>query len=84
MEELKESRLSPVTIILAVLTLLMLVPHHVEILPMWVAHLVALAVLVPMVAISFSKILTSHFGFGSSAHWSLCLQSPMSSTQLRS
>ncbi len=61
MEEPRESRLSPVIVILAALTLLIMVPHHVEIMPMWVAHLAALAILVPMVAISFTEEPTATF-----------------------
>ena len=47
-----ESRWSPALAILVVLGLLAVLPHHVHGLPVWVGHLVALAVLVAMAAVT--------------------------------
>jgi hypothetical protein len=49
-----ESRWAPALAIIAVLALLEVLPHHVQLMPRWVSHLVALAILVPMVAVSVS------------------------------
>jgi hypothetical protein len=46
-----ESRWFPALAILVVLGLLAVLPHHVQGLPVWVAHLAALAVLVAMAAV---------------------------------
>jgi hypothetical protein len=49
-----EPRWPPALAIIAVLGLLAVLPHHVQLLPVWVSYLAALAVLVPMIAVTFS------------------------------
>ena len=51
----KVAQIPPAATILAVLALLFAVPHHIEVLPMWMSHAVALAILVPMAAIAFAR-----------------------------
>jgi hypothetical protein len=50
-----ESRWPPVLAILAVLGLLAVLPQHVHAMPVWVSYPVALAVLVPMIAVELTK-----------------------------
>ena len=50
-----ESRWPPVLAILAVLGLLAVLPQHIHAMPVWVSYPVALAVLVPMIAVEFTK-----------------------------
>ncbi len=47
-----ESRWPPVLAMLAVAGLLTVLPHHVQILPVWVSYLVLLMVLVPMILVT--------------------------------
>ena len=47
-----ESRWPPALAILAVAGLLTVLPHHVQILPVWISHLVLLALLLPMILVT--------------------------------
>ena len=47
-----ESRWPPALAILAVAGLLTVLPHHVQILPVWVSHLVLLTLLLPMILVT--------------------------------
>jgi hypothetical protein len=49
-----EPRWTPALAILVVLFLLAVVPHHVQVMPVWVFHLAALAVLVVMAAVTLT------------------------------
>ena len=49
-----EPRWVPALAIILVLGLLAALPHHVQIMPAWVSYVVALAILVPMAAVTFS------------------------------
>jgi len=48
-----EPRWAAAIVILLVMGLLAVLPHHVQLMPVWVSHVVALAILVPMAAITF-------------------------------
>lgn len=48
-----EPRWGPALAIVAALVLLAVLPRHVQIMPVWVSYVVALAVLVPMAAVTF-------------------------------
>lgn len=48
-----ESRWGPALAIVAVLALFAVLPRHVQVMPAWVSYVVALAVLVPMVVVTF-------------------------------
>ena len=50
-----ESRWPPALTILAVLGLMAVLPHHITVMPVWVSHVAALAVLVPMVAVALTR-----------------------------
>jgi len=50
-----EPRWPPALAIIAVLGLLAVLPHHVQLTPRWVPYLVVFAVLLPMIAISLTK-----------------------------
>ena len=50
-----EPRWPPALAIIAVLGLLAVLPHHVQLTPQWVPYLVVFAVLVPMVAVALTK-----------------------------
>jgi hypothetical protein len=49
-----EPRWGPALAIVLVLGLLTALPHHVQIMPIWVSYAVALAILIPMAAVTFS------------------------------
>ena len=49
-----EPRWPPALAIIAVLGLLAVLPDHVQLMPVWVSYVAALAVLVPMIAVTFS------------------------------
>ena len=49
-----EPRWPPVLAILAVLFLMIVLPHHVLVMPIWISRLAGLAVLVPMAAVAFT------------------------------
>jgi hypothetical protein len=49
-----EPRWSPALAILAVLGLLAVLPHHVQVMPVWVSYVVALAILVPMAVVTLT------------------------------
>ena len=50
-----ESRWPPALAILVVLFLLAMLPGHVEVMPVWVSYLAALAVIVPMAAVALTR-----------------------------
>jgi hypothetical protein len=50
-----EPRWPPALAILAVLGLLAVLPHHVQVMPVWVSYVVALAILVPMTVVTVAK-----------------------------
>ena len=49
-----EPRWPPALAILAVLGLLAVLPHHVQVMPVWVSRVAALAILVPMAAVALT------------------------------
>jgi hypothetical protein len=49
-----EPRWAPALAILAVLGLLAVLPHHVRLMPAWVAYIVALVVIVPMIVVTLT------------------------------
>jgi hypothetical protein len=51
-----EPRWPPALAILAVLALISALPHHVQLTPLWVSYLVVLAVLLPMIAVTLTKV----------------------------
>ena len=57
-----EPRWFPALAILAVLGLLAVLPHHVSVMPVWVSYVAALAVLVPMAAITLMTANTLWLG----------------------
>jgi hypothetical protein len=54
-ESRQEPRWAPALAILAVLALLAVLPHHVQLLPRWVSYLVVLAVLLPMMVVTLAN-----------------------------
>ena len=52
----REPRWAPAIAIIFVVVLLSLLPHHVQVAPKWVSYVVALAILVPMAAVTFSSV----------------------------
>jgi hypothetical protein len=50
-----EPRWPPALAIVAVLGLLAVLPHHVQLMPVWVSYVAALAALVPMIAVTLSR-----------------------------
>ena len=50
-----EPRWPPALAIMAALGLLAVLPHHVQLTPWWVPYLVVFAVLLPMVAVAFTR-----------------------------
>ena len=53
-----EPRWPPALAILVVLCLMAVLPHHVEVMPVWVSRVAALAMLVPMAAVALTKAST--------------------------
>ncbi len=53
-----ESRWPPALAILVVLCLMAVLPHHVEVMPVWVSRVAALAMLLPMAAVALTKAST--------------------------
>jgi hypothetical protein len=49
-----ESRWPPALAIVVVVGMLSVLPHHVQVMPMWVSHVVALAILVPMAVVTLT------------------------------
>ena len=54
-ESREEPRWAPALAILAVLALLAVLPHHVQLMPRWVSYLVVLAVLLPMMVVTLAN-----------------------------
>ena len=50
-----ESRWAPELAILVMLIVLAVLPGHVHVLPVWVSYAAALAVLIPMIAVTFTR-----------------------------
>ena len=54
-----EPRWPPALAILVVFALLEVLPHHVQLAPKWISYVVVLAILVPMIIVTFTKASSS-------------------------